>query len=72
MLRKSHFNHDHTVFYKNIIIKLHTHITKNQIQWIPLNLGTLGPGLFAHIKRLPIKTKISFFLNYNIKKKIYF
>jgi len=38
------------------------------IQWILLNVGMLGPALFAHIKRLPIKTEISFFLNYNIKK----
>lgn len=30
-----------------------------KIQWIPLNVGTLGPALFAHIKRLPIKTEIS-------------
>lgn len=30
-----------------------------KIQWIPLNVGTLGPALFAHIKRLSIKTKIS-------------
>jgi len=28
------------------------------IQWIPLNVGTLGPALFAHIKWLPIKTEI--------------
>lgn len=41
--------------YINIIM---VQLRSFKIQWIPFNIGTLVPALFAHIKRLSKKPKL--------------
>lgn len=49
-------------FYTNVNIlpeRRENTILQRYVQWIPLDMGTVGPVKLTHVKRLFIKTEVS-------------